>query len=141
MAWAEPWKPLNSVTSLSLVVSAYLRLVKLAYHAVRLHAQGCTFCSPRGDPAAPGACIPRDGTCPAQLPGYAYSSGCPSPYTAPIIAGLLIYMAAFAPGVGPVPWAVNAELYPQQASSESSLPAALRAAAQKVLALHGAPVI
>ena len=42
-------------------------------------------------------------------------AGCPSPYTSWIIAGLLIYLAAFAPGVGPVPWAVNAELYPQQA--------------------------
>ena len=44
-----------------------------------------------------------------------FLAGCPSPYTSWIIAGLLVYLAAFAPGVGPVPWAVNAELYPQQA--------------------------
>ncbi len=27
-------------------------------------------------------------------------------------AGLILYLAAFAPGLGPVPWAVNAEIYP-----------------------------
>jgi hypothetical protein len=32
-----------------------------------------------------------------------------------IIVGLLLYLAAFAPGMGPVPWAVNAEIYPLQA--------------------------
>ena len=77
--------------------------------------QGCSFCSPVTGAAEPGACISREGSCDGWLPSYEYSAGCPSPYTAPIIAGLLIYLAAFAPGVGPVPWAVNAELYPQQA--------------------------
>ncbi len=76
--------------------------------------QGCIFCSPVDGPAEPGACISREGTCSAWLPSDAHSTGCPSPYTAPVIAGLLIYLAAFAPGVGPVPWAVNAELYPQE---------------------------
>ncbi|CAL5228707.1 g11888 [Coccomyxa viridis] len=76
--------------------------------------QGCSFCSPTTGAAEPGACISREGSCDGWLPSYEYSAGCPSPYTAPIIAGLLIYLAAFAPGVGPVPWAVNAELYPQQ---------------------------
>ncbi|RMZ54231.1 hypothetical protein APUTEX25_000582 [Auxenochlorella protothecoides] len=28
------------------------------------------------------------------------------------VAGLMLYLAAFSPGLGPVPWAVNAELYP-----------------------------
>ena len=77
--------------------------------------QGCNFCSPVTGAAEPGECISREGSCDGWLPSYEYSAGCPSPYTAPIIAGLLIYLAAFAPGVGPVPWAVNAELYPQQA--------------------------
>lgn len=27
-------------------------------------------------------------------------------------AGLMLYLAAFSPGLGPVPWAVNAEMYP-----------------------------
>ncbi|CAK0782513.1 hypothetical protein CVIRNUC_005731 [Coccomyxa viridis] len=80
-------------------------------HCIR---QGCDFCSPKGDPAGAGACMSREQSCTAWLPSYAYSSGCPSPYTSWIIVGLLVYLAAFAPGVGPVPWAVNAELYPQQ---------------------------
>ena len=27
---------------------------------------------------------------------------------------MLAYLAAFSPGMSPVPWAVNAEIYPQQ---------------------------
>lgn len=30
----------------------------------------------------------------------------------PARAGLMLYLAAFSPGLGPVPWAVNAEIYP-----------------------------
>ena len=53
----------------------------------------------------------------AQSPrsGVLYENGCPSRYTGAIILGLLLYLAAFAPGMGPVPWAVNAEMYPLQA--------------------------
>ena len=29
------------------------------------------------------------------------------------IAGMMLYLATFAPGMGPVPWAVNAEIYPK----------------------------
>ena len=47
--------------------------------------------------------------------GALYENGCPSRYTGAIILGLLLYLAAFAPGMGPVPWAVNAEIYPLQA--------------------------
>ncbi|XP_078447361.1 inositol transporter 1 isoform X2 [Wolffia australiana] len=30
------------------------------------------------------------------------------------VLGLVLYIAFFAPGMGPVPWAVNAEIYPEQ---------------------------
>ena len=43
-----------------------------------------------------------------------YDTGCPGRYTGLIVAGLLLYLAAFAPGMGTVPWAVNAEIYPLQ---------------------------
>lgn len=46
--------------------------------------------------------------------GVLYDTGCPSRYTGFIVAGLLLYLAAFAPGMGTVPWAVNAEIYPLQ---------------------------
>lgn len=29
------------------------------------------------------------------------------------VAGLALYIACFAPGMGPVPWAINSEIYPQ----------------------------
>ena len=31
----------------------------------------------------------------------------------------MLYLAAFSPGMGPVPWAVNAEIYPVQVNSFS----------------------
>lgn len=88
----------------------------------------CGFCGGAGGPHAldPGACLaPADaGTCdfsPSAAAGggavgnVLYRNGCPSPYTGAIIAGLCVYLAAFSPGLGPVPWAVNAEIYPTQA--------------------------
>ena len=51
--------------------------------------------------------------------GALYDSGCPSRYTGFIVVGLLLYLAAFAPGMGTVPWAVNAEIYPLQVRSEN----------------------
>jgi SP family myo-inositol transporter-like MFS transporter 13 len=29
-----------------------------------------------------------------------------------LVVGLILYLASFSPGLNPVPWAVNAELYP-----------------------------
>ena len=29
------------------------------------------------------------------------------------LLGMMLYLVSFAPGMGPVPWAVNAEIYPQ----------------------------
>jgi len=41
-----------------------------------------------------------------------YSVGCPSKFSWLTLAALVAYLAAFSPGVGPVPWAINAEIYP-----------------------------
>jgi Sugar (and other) transporter len=35
-------------------------------------------------------------------------------YTVLVVVAMLAYLAAFSPGMSPVPWAVNAEIYPQQ---------------------------
>lgn len=43
-----------------------------------------------------------------------YTDGCPSNYGWLALVGLVLYIAAFSPGMGPVPWAVNAEIYPQK---------------------------
>ena len=47
-------------------------------------------------------------------------SGCPSPFLPLIVAGVVLYLAAFSPGLGTVPWSVNAEIFPVQVSSPSA---------------------
>ena len=37
---------------------------------------------------------------------------CPSSSALPLVGGMIFFLAAFAIGVGPLPWAINAELYP-----------------------------
>ncbi|PRW45452.1 Inositol transporter 1 [Chlorella sorokiniana] len=58
-----------------------------------------------GSSGAPGSCA-----APARL----FLHGCPSRHTWLILCCLVAYLAAFSPGLGPVPWAVNAEIYPLQ---------------------------
>ncbi|XP_024526669.1 inositol transporter 1 isoform X1 [Selaginella moellendorffii] len=41
-----------------------------------------------------------------------FTKGCPSHYGWLALIGLGAYIAAFSPGMGPVPWAVNSEIYP-----------------------------
>jgi len=42
---------------------------------------------------------------------------CPSQYAWVVIAGLCLYLLTFAPGVGPLPWTINSEIYPSWARS------------------------
>lgn len=64
-------------------------------------------------PPSPPPATPREA-----LSGlFWYFNGCPSPNTPWIIVGLMVYLAVFAPGVGPVPWAINAEIYPVEVST------------------------
>jgi Sugar (and other) transporter len=70
------------------------------------------------EPREPGSCLqPADAEqrCSSAAGWQLYKNGCPSAWTPWIIVGLVAYLAAFSPGMGPVPWAVNAEIYPQQA--------------------------
>lgn len=78
---------------------------------------GCGFCGGGfGGSMAPGTCLapPEAGGGEAACPPPARLSlhGCPSRYTPLVLACLIAYLAAFSPGLGPVPWAVNAEIYP-----------------------------
>ena len=87
--------------------------------------QACTFCGSKDDPMMPGFCIASDQQCPAAAQGQQelqpYSRGCPSHYNWLIIGALMLYLAAFSPGMGPVPWAVNAEIYPVQVTAADNL--------------------
>lgn len=42
---------------------------------------------------------------------------CPSDYSIMTLAGLMLYLFFFAPGMGPMPWTVNSEIYPLWARS------------------------
>lgn len=42
---------------------------------------------------------------------------CPTQYSWMALLGLVFYLFCFAPGLGPVPWTVNSEIYPQWARS------------------------
>ena len=60
------------------------------------------------------ACV--DGTRAAEKIVWA-SDWCPSPYSWMTLVGLCLFLLAFAPGMGPMPWTINAELYPMQSRS------------------------
>ncbi|KAK7130269.1 hypothetical protein R3I93_019793 [Phoxinus phoxinus] len=42
---------------------------------------------------------------------------CPTSYSWLVLLGLVLYLAFFAPGMGPMPWTVNSEIYPLWARS------------------------
>ncbi|XP_048113947.1 solute carrier family 2 member 13b isoform X2 [Alosa alosa] len=42
---------------------------------------------------------------------------CPTPYSWVVLLGLILYLVFFAPGMGPMPWTVNSEIYPLWARS------------------------
>ena len=85
---------------------------------------GCTFCEAHsvapgaGNSAASGFCVARgdEQICAsaAQPHAVAYTDGCPSPYSTALLLIIMAYLLAFAAGMGPVPWAVNAEIYALQ---------------------------
>ncbi|CAL8360140.1 unnamed protein product [Lota lota] len=75
-------------------------------------------------------CLPADhassdhaawGSCSNQTTGgdgsfWAYNY-CPTSYSWVVLLGLILYLASFAPGMGPMPWTVNSEIYPLWARS------------------------
>lgn len=87
----------------------------------------CGFCGGSGsDLLAPGTCLALStaaqqaaeagagagGVAGCAPPARLFLHGCPSGYSWLVLACLVGYLAAFSPGLGPVPWAVNAEIYP-----------------------------
>ncbi|XP_061140145.1 proton myo-inositol cotransporter-like isoform X1 [Syngnathus typhle] len=49
-------------------------------------------------------------------PFWAYNF-CPTSYSWIVLMGLLLYLTSFAPGMGPMPWTINSEIYPLWARS------------------------
>ncbi|BBN13884.1 MFS transporter, SP family, solute carrier family 2 (myo-inositol transporter), member 13 [Marchantia polymorpha subsp. ruderalis] len=75
----------------------------------------CGFCAAPGNEMQPGLCLVSNKTvdelC-GDLSRSWFTRGCPSHYGWVAILGLALYICAFSPGMGPVPWSVNSEIYP-----------------------------
>ncbi|KAG6550528.1 hypothetical protein Mapa_007897 [Marchantia paleacea] len=75
----------------------------------------CGFCAAPGNEMQPGICLLSNKTvddfC-GDLSRSWFTRGCPSHYGWVAILGLALYICAFSPGMGPVPWSVNSEIYP-----------------------------
>ncbi|XP_061576880.1 proton myo-inositol cotransporter-like [Cololabis saira] len=92
---------------------------------------GCGFCyRDNGTSVFESSCVPVSretsdhaawGRCSnvteaAGSPIWAYNF-CPTSYSWVVLVGLILYLAFFAPGMGPMPWTVNSEIYPLWARS------------------------
>ncbi|KAM3870150.1 proton myo-inositol cotransporter-like [Diretmus argenteus] len=88
----------------------------------------CGFCyRENGTRVNDASCVPVSqastgqaawGRCSNQTdsPLWAYNY-CPTSYSWIVLLGLILYLACFAPGMGPMPWTVNSEIYPLWARS------------------------
>ncbi|XP_073395440.1 inositol transporter 1 isoform X2 [Physcomitrium patens] len=74
---------------------------------------GCGFCADSRDENLPGMCLVLNKTV-GDLCGENtwFTKGCPSHYGWLALGGLALYIITFSPGMGPVPWAINSEIYP-----------------------------
>uniref|UniRef100_A0A4W6G0Z0 Proton myo-inositol cotransporter n=1 Tax=Lates calcarifer TaxID=8187 RepID=A0A4W6G0Z0_LATCA len=66
------------------------------------------------DHAAWGRCSNQTEATDSPIWAYNY---CPTSYSWVVLMGLILYLAFFAPGMGPMPWTVNSEIYPLWARS------------------------
>lgn len=77
--------------------------------------QGCGFCAAEGNLRNAGSCLQSGNSamCTEQSRIW-YSSFCPGTFGWMSVLGLGLYIVFFSPGMGPVPWTVNSEIYPLQ---------------------------
>jgi len=84
----------------------------------------CGFCyqSPKEGLYNNGSCLSFKSSslppmhCNSTLSHWSKNS-CPTSYAWLAVVSMILYLAAFAPGMGPMPWAINAEIYPLWARS------------------------
>ena len=118
ISWQEP-RPVNFSRSDSCPVSK---------HCLDCLRANCGFCyvkDPRGYPVN-GSCIPVNesndesaayGRCLQHRSAKWAYSACPYKHAWLAIIALVLYITAFAPGMGPMPWTINSEIYPLWARS------------------------
>ncbi|XP_043701300.1 probable inositol transporter 2 [Telopea speciosissima] len=82
---------------------------------LKASSPSCGFCASLTDKLNPGACLITNSTVKNMCQGEQrlwYTRGCPSRYGWIALIGLALYIIAFSPGMGSVPWIVNSEIYP-----------------------------
>nr|XP_018670589.1 proton myo-inositol cotransporter-like isoform X1 [Ciona intestinalis] len=96
-----------------------------------MQSTACGYCYTQyGQPwnVTQATCLPTNpdntqlsllGNCSTKHEGSPYfaSNYCPTKYSWMALAGMILYLAFFAPGMGPMPWTINSEIYPQWARS------------------------
>lgn len=71
-----------------------------------------------GSSFGPCSAFPNEDGINEKLDDYVWSWGwCPSQYGWITVMGLVVYLLFFAPGMGPMPWTINSEIYPLWARS------------------------
>jgi MFS transporter, SP family, solute carrier family 2 (myo-inositol transporter), member 13 len=75
---------------------------------------GCLFCLDQSVQPQQGWCLSADTRtqCSGIVDHVPVLEGCPSPYQHVLVGVIMAYLLAFSIGMGPVPWAVNAEIFP-----------------------------
>lgn len=75
--------------------------------------EGCGFCAAQGNLMNAGTCLQSGSStvCTSQSRTW-YTDVCPGNFGWMSILGLALYIIFFSPGMGPVPWTVNSEIYP-----------------------------
>ena len=82
----------------------------------------CGFCyqSPNQGIYLNGSCLTHNAGVPLLCNATSskwVDESCPTTYAWLAVLSMILYLAAFAPGMGPMPWAINAEIYPLWARS------------------------
>ena len=98
-------------------------------HCLDCLKANCGFCFVKGSSSNPvnGSCVPLNasssnhaayGRCSESdnMATWSYNA-CPYKHAWLAIVALVLYIAAFAPGMGPMPWTINSEIYPLWARS------------------------
>ncbi|XP_014506769.1 inositol transporter 4 [Vigna radiata var. radiata] len=86
-----------------------------SWNCMQCLREDCAFCANSDNEYHPGACLSAEksvrGECSAKKRVW-FSKGCPSKIGILAVAVLGLYILAYAPGMGTVPWVLNSEIYP-----------------------------
>ncbi|XP_057746269.1 inositol transporter 4-like [Arachis stenosperma] len=112
--------PINNIDTLSFganaTCQAYLDAPNVSsWNCMKCLKAECAFCASTGGNHLPGACLAETkevrAVCGEQKRVW-FSDGCPSKIGVLAVIVLGLYILAYSPGMGSVPWVLNSEIYP-----------------------------